>query len=323
VTAGISELEAGLAAMEATGAWMLHTLFLGLLAAVWYAVEVRASEGPRVTSADATWVEGSNGTELRLELVVDNPRRTEAEIQGIEYRVWYGDRASDPVRQVGALVIPADAQDNLSFTVALPGFPATWWQDYVQEEERGLVRIEGELSVVQSVRKQAVPFDWEASWRGSWDSAMADDLRNCPRDGEPLCLSGADPEWTGLGLGLVLEVRNQASSPVNITDATATLRFRDAAVAGGGGEGALPLAAGQNRSLSMFLAFDDEALAAWWPDHVEACESSPTDISIRITVATSQAQGTGENATVSETSRTLEWEFEGPALRTQLACRRA
>lgn len=317
-------------------------LFLGLLTAFWYAAEVRSPGALEVSDASANWTEGPGGPALQLVLHIENPRRTEAQVERVDLQPWLGNGSLLPQSHASGVVVGGRSDGTVLVPVQLPpDFGSRWWGTYSGSEERASLRVEGTLHVLQSVRRQEVPFEWEATWRGDWASSLAAELSNCPVDGEAgdgeggdgedgdgplasgsLCLQAADAQWTRGGLRLELTVENPTSRDATVVDATASLRLHGVAVGDGGGPGELLVPAGGQGALAVELSFDGSPLDEWWPEHAAACERSPSDLFLRLDVETEGEGGDGPdgNATAEPEDAFLEWSFGGPDLRTFLAC---
>jgi LEA14-like dessication related protein len=189
-----------------------------------------------------------------------------------------------------------------------PDFASRWWPGYARSEESSRISVRGEVEVREAGRVRSLPFEWGRSWQGE-AAALAAALQDCPAVASPLCLEGSRASWDGGDLHVVVGVRNQDLSDYRVAGGRATLVLAGTVVA----EAEVPpadLPAGEATDVAFALAFDGDALDAWWPGHAGRCEESLATARLELDVERTTGWPLG----------TAAWETPGQAFRTALVC---
>jgi LEA14-like dessication related protein len=295
--------------------------FFAFLGVFWHFQGGGTGAGPRgeptVTAITPQWGDGAKA--LTVDLAVHNPGGDPAVASTVTYDAVVDGKTVDHAvarpLPVPVPTVPAKGDGPVPFNVTLPkDFAVTWWTGYMRDAESTELRIHGSVSMRRSDGPHEVPFEWRSSWTGSLAKGLTQAVNNCDQQPTDLCLSQGQFTWVDGTLHATLTLHNPGPDAVAIGNATLKLSFGDHAVVGGRVDLLRTLPPSSDTSVPLVLTFSQSAIAAWWPDHVAACERTPVTFGLDL-----QAQPVKDSMTDNGVT-TEQWTFPAAPLQTRFVC---
>ena len=251
-----------------------------------------AGVDPTVHSVGAQWRDG----ELRVEMVLQNSGRHVSPGR-IEYTLELAGRVVAE-GSAGPVGLPGDILPGeewpLHFDIQVPGTAGIIFWEAQDGNEPVRLELEGVLALQAGDGMREADFEWTSrpgSGRTALLTAVQADGSNCSEGSSRLCMAGIEPEWRSDGMGAQFTLRNPSSRTVLVEEGTVTLRLGGTAVATATLPAGLGIDAGSHGLAASQFTFEAAALADWWSDHVEDCESSSVSLEAQLVTRNVEADG--------------------------------
>jgi LEA14-like dessication related protein len=263
---------------------------------------------------EAHWGSTPAGPSIEIVAHAHNGGEEPATVTRASYRASVDGTVVADGKTEPAVPIASGGNASVPVKVALPStFAATWWHAQALRSEATELRVEGDIEIQQAGATQVLPYEWSSSWQGHLAKGLAA-AANCG-DQPGLCVAGSAASWDGDALVLDLDLRNAGSSEIVLTGGSAALAFARETTATGPMPQGLHVPPGGLATAQARLAFDDAALARWWPGHVARCETSLVAVDLHLTI-----QDMGEDLGGPAHNDTVAWSLVAAPLETRFLC---
>jgi hypothetical protein len=262
--------------------------------------------------------DGTSFPPLAVQVLVTNPGAHALQVTDTRLQAdWDGQPLDGGTQHPAVLVAPGD-QATLTLRLPVPADAVQGgWRATTASGEQGSLRLRGWIGLgTDGGPTTYAPFFLNRTWTGPLATGFVG-VSGCtpanpddPAQGEA-CVRVASAQWqTGSDGALALGVSFTGLPGRHLHNVTARLAIAGVAAA----SAQLPASNASEGAAdrTVVLPLGGDALAAWWPAHVAACEASPVGLALDLVVDARDGKGT--------TPRALAWSLAAPAFRTGLAC---
>lgn len=254
-----------------------------------------------------------------MAVTLHNPAGQEGRITAVSYAAHVDgvlvDEAIARVPSGDPVVVPPKDQATVRFPVDLPeDFILDWWPAYMKAGEDAELRIQGSVDLRRDDGIHPATFEWRSSWTGQLADHLTSAVRNCDPVPTDLCMADSEFFWKDGALHATLKLHNPGPETLSLRNSTVRLLFGERAVVSGNVDLARELRPGSDIEVDLALSFSQQAVTAWWPEHVARCERTPLSLGMQLQAHTlPDGDDPGEAAL-------LQWTFPAAPFETRFVC---
>ncbi|HUR25066.1 MAG TPA: hypothetical protein VM327_03510 [Candidatus Thermoplasmatota archaeon] len=274
---------------------------------------------PTVTDIEPRW-QPASPQELLVDLTVHNPAGQEGRVSSITYEAKVDGKVVDEaiarVPPGPPTLLAPKADGHVQFPIDLPdGFITRWWPQYMSDGEDAELTITGSIALRRDDGSHEAPFVWRSSWTGKLADRLSEAVQNCDDDPTELCMADSDFFWKEGTLHAKLTLHNPGPDTVTIRNSTIRLLFAERAVVTGNVDLDEDLLPDSDADVNVAMSFSQQAISAWWPDHIARCERTPLLLGMDLQ-AHSVPDGPDDPGAVTS----LQWTFPASPFQTAFVC---